>query len=1016
MKKILTILAFLSLFCLEGRAQFASLGSEKGSTQWESYNSANYKVIFPVGLDSLGLRYSQLLEQYRPLVGLSAGFFPNQQYKKPMPVVLHPYATVSNGAVVWSPRRMDLYTFPDAYAALPPVPWEKILAIHENRHVAQLQFTRSGFWRGFYWPFGEIAFTLVGSLYANQALLEGDAVVAETALTQSGRGRSADFLSYIRMSFANGDMRDWYRWRYGSQRRYTPDYYRIGYMTVAGMRYKYDAPLFMRSYLKDLRSPFAFNAVRKSMVKYSDKGINKTWKEIAESFRQQWALDDSLRAPFQEPVPLVASTRYFTSFKGGVQTKDGRVFSLRTALDKSQELVQLLPDGSVKVIRSMSADSRLAYSPATDCLYWSEAVPDLRWDMAQTSRIRYVRAGDNKIRDLATGRFVNPAVSPDGKRMAAAEYPLGGGSRIVLLDIMDGKLLHALTVPDGLQVTEVAFLGDDIVFTGISDEGMGLYLTDGTEICMLEAPVPVKIKHLVSHEGTLYFTCDRTGTNEVYAYTPGSLTQLTNTRHGVSCPFFRDGVLCVSALGTSGSLPSRMDAPLSRRVSLADYASYPIADCLSAQEKALAKASEEVQEEPKEAVKARYSKAKNFFHIHSWLPMYYNWGSFSSTETNYFYETASLGATAFFQNLTGTASGSLGLSFHADPFDTDKPAAGFHTRLKYTGLYPVLDFALDVGDRQAANLSRAWIPSKDSLFLAAKPTGGIFVGGSLGVSLPLNLSSGGRETTLEPSITLKYSNDAIGEGLSIYAEDAVTELHQSVAGGMLERTFTPNLALVARFTADTRRTVAPSQVLPRFGVGGELRGIITSMKGGLGSGMYLNAYAYLPGLTSLQGLKLSASFQSRGQGFWLTSYSGGSAGYMLPMDVWAMGFEDMAPRGFEKTGIGATMLMFSSSSALMSLDYVMPLLFVDRAITPYFYLSNLEINPFADCSLFSPDGLEYLYSVGADIVLRFEKFLAVSNTLKLGARVAYNGGSDMLYQSTGLESPVYVGVVINSTL
>ena len=204
MKRIIAVLAVLSLICFESRAQFASLGSEKGTIRWESLKSNNYKVIYPVGLDSLGLMYSTYLEYYRPLVGNSAGFFPNQQYKKPMPVILHPYAAVSNGAVVWSPRRMALYTFADAYGALPPVPWDKILAIHENRHVAQLQFTRAGFWKYVYWPYGEIGLTLVSSLYANHSFLEGDAVVAETALTESGRGRTADFLSYIRMSFANG--------------------------------------------------------------------------------------------------------------------------------------------------------------------------------------------------------------------------------------------------------------------------------------------------------------------------------------------------------------------------------------------------------------------------------------------------------------------------------------------------------------------------------------------------------------------------------------------------------------------------------------------------------------------------------------------------------------------------------------------------------------------------------------------------------------------------------------------
>ena len=1003
------------MICFESRAQFASLGSEKGTIRWESLKSNNYKVIYPVGLDSLGLMYSTYLEYYRPLVGNSAGFFPNQQYKKPMPVILHPYAAVSNGAVVWSPRRMALYTFADAYGALPPVPWDKILAIHENRHVAQLQFTRAGFWKYVYWPYGEIGLTLVSSLYANHSFLEGDAVVAETALTESGRGRTADFLSYIRMSFANGDMRDWFRWRYGSQRRYTPDYYKIGYMTVAGMRYNYDATMFIRDYFWNLTSPFAFNAVQKTMKKYSGKRIKGTWNEIASTFKDIWAQDDSLRAPFQEIVPLVAPSRFYSSYKGAVQTKDGRIMALRASLDRQQELVELQPDGSVRVLRPMNADSKLTYSAQTGRIYWTESVPDLRWDMAQTSRIRFFETGSRKIGNLTAGRYVNPAVSPDGKSIAAAEYPVKGGSRIVLLDIENGREIRSIPAPDGLQVTEVAFLGDDIVFTGISDNGMGLYSTDFSGIRTLEAPVPVKIKNLVGHGGALYFTCDRTGTNEIYSYTPGSLVQLTNTHHGVSSPFFKDDALCFSALSPDGSLLATVDQPLSRSVSLAHHASYPIADVLSAQEKEFA----QVPAEMPEPVKSRYSKALNFFHIHSWVPVYYNWGGFSATETDYTYQSAALGATAFFQNLTSTASGSLGLSFHSDPFDENKVAGGFHARIKYTGLYPVLDFALDVGDRQNADISRAWIPSKDSTFLAVKPKGKTFVGGSLGVSVPLNLSSGGRETTITPSVTFKYSNDAIGESLAFYAEDGLTEIATTTASGKKGQKFFTNKSLVASISADTRLSLAPSQVIPRFGVGGEIRYIAAPMERGIGSGMYLKAYTYLPGLSTIQGLKLSAALQSRGQETNITYPSGGYVGYMLPMDVWAMGFEDMAPRGFEKSGVGASLLLTSPVSAIMSLDYVIPTLFIDRAFSPYIYLSNMEINPFADFSFFTPnldDSVENLYSVGADIVFRFEKLFAISNTLKLGARVAYNGGSEDLFKNSGLKSPFYIGFVANTEL
>ena len=40
----------------------------------------------------------------------------------------------------------------------------------------------------------------------------------------------------------------------------------------------------------------------------------------------------------------------------------------------------------------------------------------------------------------------------------------------------------------------------------------------------------------------------------------------------------------------------------------------------------------------------------------------------------------------------------------------------------------------------------------------------------------------------------------------------------------------------------------------------------------------------------------------------------------------------------------------------------------------------------------------------------------IANTIKMGVRVAYNGGSESLYNTTGLKSPVYVGFVFNEEL
>lgn len=191
----------LSILSWEARSQIVMTDTDSPSVKWNSVTMKDYKVIYPRGLDSLGLIYGQKLQYYNMRVGLSAGMFPNESWKKPLQVILHAYNAEPNGMVAVTPRRMELFTLMEPTASLTPLPWETLLAIHENRHVAQAEFKRKGPWKYTYWPFGELSTLGISFVYGTKALMEGDAVVTETALTRAGRGRSADFLGYYRMSF-----------------------------------------------------------------------------------------------------------------------------------------------------------------------------------------------------------------------------------------------------------------------------------------------------------------------------------------------------------------------------------------------------------------------------------------------------------------------------------------------------------------------------------------------------------------------------------------------------------------------------------------------------------------------------------------------------------------------------------------------------------------------------------------------------------------------------------------------
>ena len=1013
----------LTVCSIPSNAQFNVLSGEKSSTRWSEINSTNYWVIYPRGLDSLGLKYSTLLEYYHPLVSNSVGYMPNQRFESVLPVVLHPYAPVTNGMVTLAPRRMEVFTFSDPYSQLPPLPWENLLSIHENRHAAQLEFTASGFWREFRNVFGEMAPLAIEGLYFNVALAEGDAVVAETALTNSGRGRTADFLAYYRMAFDNGDYRNWYRWRYGSLRHYTPDYYTVGYMTVAGTRYLYDAPMFMSEYLRAITNPFRFNAMNSVVRSFSGQRLKQTWREIENAFESEWKELDRQRGPFQQTTPSVDDNNtFYKSYRGTVQIDGGDLMAVRTAMDKASQLVRISPDGKQTVVRPFSADSKLAYSAHTGCIYWSEAIPDIRFEMHGTSRIRMMDTGSGRITDFTkSGRYVNPAVSDDGRRLACVEYPVGGGCRIVLFSLEDKTELQSVNVP-GLQVNELAFVGNCIVFNGVSDAGMGLYVTDLNRIGTLENPVPFKVQSLISHNGTVYFTSDKNGTSEIYSYTltqaaagslpqGGTMIQLSNTRYGASDPYFCNGELCFSQMQPQGRIPVKADDPYRRQVSYADHVSYPIADALSAQETRLGVNRRKVMQLPPE----NYSKFVNALYFHSWLPLYVNTDGIQGSMTGYGYEQASLGVMAFFQNLTNTLSGKMGISIHPDPFDQlkldehdlndkhtrVKTSTGFHTTLDYTGLLPKISLTFDIGDRQSANTVYGISTLNDSLYTASARSDkhkGIYVGGSAIVSVPLVMSHSGWLRQLTPFAGVLASTDQLGEGYRAIKYNETWDVYEPdepLTDGMHT-----NIRYIAGLTGGIERPVAQSAIYPRFGMGGGIQ----YSQSPFARSVYASLYGYLPGLSSIQGLKLQAELQLKRQ------MPGTTAA-----DVWGFNMFDLTPRGFKETGFDALFKLYSKDSYKISADYAIPMLSLDMAFNQYAYLRNLELIPFADYAVSSINGRNYdVYSVGADVLFRFEKLLIMNNTLRMGLRLSHNGGS--VCERMGVDEPFTIRFVTGINL
>ena len=875
------LLALALSASIPASAQFTASGTEPGKVQWQTFNSANYQLIYPEGLDSLARLYAASLERYRIPNSVTSGFKATQFYKTPMPAVLHSYTAYSNGSVSWAPRNMSLYTNPESYNP-DPQNWIDQLAVHEGRHAAQMQFGASARkFEIFNILTGELFAGAMAAIYSGPMFLEGDAVAAETALTDAGRGRTADFLQYYRVCFADSLWRNYWKWSYGSQRWYTPDYYRAGYVLHAGMRNTFDKPDFTNYYYQRVvRKPlFPFFNLQKSVKEVSGMKFKKAFRQIQEDFAADWAQNDTLRmelfGEFQQGEPVTRASKYFRAYRGLAELGD-TLYAIRAGLDLVPELVRINDKGSVWHLRYMASQtSRLTASEKTHSLYWTEHTDDFRWEKKSSSRLYRFDPIRKNLACLSReeDRWYNPAASPFDAQVAVISNRLDGRTELLLINGLSGDVWQTIPAPDSLQLVEPAWIGDKLYASAIGPKGFGIYAVDGWSELLPQRIV--KINRLFGHEGRLWFTSDRDGTAELYSLgTDGSLRQETSLRFGGNDWCFSGDKLLYTALSVNDkgvkSLPA---AELLGLPVAPEPLPRPIPEKLAYQEDTLAA---KLVLGPKDSLNLElpeaqpYSKPRHLFKFHSWLPVYVDQDVVSSMSFEDIYTESEMGATVFFQNDLETSYGQIGV----EAFGGSLPA--LHMQWVYAGWVPKIELRASVGGRYSLSqdyditTTSSTISFENVLDTLKTPC----VSGTARIYIPVNLSRGAWTSGLIPSFTISASNDIV----TAVDHDQVTITKK--------KSFPLGMQFALR--GYTMLPVPPSGIFPRLGIGAEAGVVDYPLRRVWTPGNeYFSIYGYLPGLARAHGLRLSAFISQDFGGKWVEDNKlSTSAEYALSLRRW----------------------------------------------------------------------------------------------------------------------------------
>jgi hypothetical protein len=453
----------LLLLVLLSRLVIAQLGPDQQppDVQWKKIYSEHFSIIVPEELVSEGQRVANTMEYVRGSLQKTM-----RVRMKRWPIVLSNRGAITNGYVAYLPRKSEWYTVPpqDEFGGI--IDWYQLLAIHEGRHMAQLDAFDQGFNRLAGILMGEIGLGGFSMWGTPLWFVEGDAVGIETALSGGGRGRQPIFDMGIRTLLLSGRRYSYYKAYLGSYKDYCPNYYPLGYHLVTYRR-RQNGPDVWSSVMQRSSKysfwPFTFS---RSMKKITGDNAKQTYNKTMDELEQLW--QDQLEEVTLTPATTInhRENQVWTNYIFPSKSSDGSIIALKSGLADSYTLVKICPDGREKKLTQIGVTERISVNG--DKVTWSEINPDPSWAGQSFSDLVVYDLKTKKQRQTTNkGKYFSPAMAPDGQRIAAVKFDLERQCLLVVLDAETGAELQQLSNPENYLIKNPSWSedGQHIVYT-----------------------------------------------------------------------------------------------------------------------------------------------------------------------------------------------------------------------------------------------------------------------------------------------------------------------------------------------------------------------------------------------------------------------------------------------------------------------------------------------------------------------------------------------------------------------
>lgn len=821
---------FLLLIALsiQLQAQYFNNGQDPASIKWEQIKTGEFQIIYPRNYAAMAQYYINVLRLSSPNV---ARPYINPQKIKRISVVLHNRTTTSNAMVPLAPMRAEFFemTPQNSY----PQVWQKQLALHEYRHVVQINNMRQGLTKGIYYVFGEQGIAAVMGLWLPFWFIEGDAVFSESTFSESGRGRKPDFIYPLQAQVLDKKIYKYDKAVYGSFRDFVPDHYTLGYQLVTYGIENYGIGMWDFTMKRVARRPYYLVPFTTAIKKQTGRFKVQFYNTALKSLRSRcWVADDKVVDSLVEIVS--PPSRFFTSYLFPLDADDGSVVAEKTGIDDVNRFVRITKDGEKERLFTPGFDFTEALSLSGNTLCWNEKTFDPRWQMRNYSVIKLYDFETRKLKQLTfRTRYFAPAISHDGKRVATVFVSEQSEYALYILDAGSGQVVRKIRTEDNLFFMTPHWSDDDryIVAVVLGDKGKSIVKID-VQSGDIKYMLPFSFKEIkwpVMYGPWIVYTGAYEGKDNLYAVNSSTLQtfKVLETRFGaVNASFSKDGkTLYFSYYTADGYKAARIDFnPRSlQTVHLQDFHYQFTVDRLT--KPGTFNLDKTVVSDSVYPTK-KYSKAAHLFNLHSWAPL-------SVDVDNY---SVFPGATLLSQNVLSTTEASLTYTY-----DPNEQTSKIKFNMDYMGWYPVIGLGVDYGGRRQTFTNKEGDPET----LRWRETNL-----SLSFRLPLNLTSSKWIKGLQPSVSINQKFLKIQPGSKYQFK---------------ENSFT---IPVYRFYIYNQYKRSVKDIYPKWGQSLDVVYHNTLFSDSASTQFSASGWFYFPGFVRHQGLRIYAGYQTGHEGYY----------------------------------------------------------------------------------------------------------------------------------------------------